>query len=80
MDIMKFLIRSYDLIYLINGSTTKPSILGKKRSMVLFKFKALRNLQPVLCFNIISRSKRYSLFPIFSSLIKPSFRNFRITL
>ncbi|GER57860.1 cysteine proteinases superfamily protein [Striga asiatica] len=33
-----------------------------------------------MCFNIITRSKRYSLFPILSGLIKPSFRNFRISL
>ena len=33
-----------------------------------------------MCFNIIPRSKRYSLFPILGGLIKPSLRNFRISL
>jgi hypothetical protein len=33
-----------------------------------------------MCFNIITGSKCYSLFPILSSLIKPSLGNFRIAL
>ena len=41
MDIMKFLIRSYDLIYLINGSTTKPPIFRKRRIPILFRRLAL---------------------------------------
>ncbi|XP_020262654.1 uncharacterized protein At4g14100-like [Asparagus officinalis] len=43
-------------------------------------FETPRDLQPIMCFNIITWSKRYSLFPILSSLIGPSLRNFRITL
>lgn len=39
-----------------------------------------RDLQPILSLNIITRSKRYSLFPILSGLVEPSLRNFRISL
>lgn len=49
----------------------------KKR---VFLFEPPCDLQPIMCFNIIPWSKRYSLFPIFSSLIGPSLRNFRISL
>ena len=49
-----------------------------KKRVVLFETP--RDLQPIMCFNIITRSKRYSLFPILSGLIKPSLRNFRISL
>lgn len=49
-----------------------------KRRVVLFEPSCY--LQPIMCFNIITRSKRYSLFPILSSLIGPSLCNFRITL
>lgn len=33
-----------------------------------------------MCFDVIARSKCYSLFPILSSLIEPSLRSFRISL
>ncbi|KAJ0427354.1 hypothetical protein HanIR_CPg0916141 (chloroplast) [Helianthus annuus] len=33
-----------------------------------------------MSFNIITRSKCYSLFPILSGLVEPSLRNFRIPL
>ena len=46
----------------------------------MFLFKPPRDLQPIMRFNIITWSKRYSLFPILSRLIGPSFRNFRISL
>lgn len=46
----------------------------------LLLFETSCDLQPIMRFNIISRSKRYSLFPIFSGLIEPSLRNFRIPL
>ncbi|KAL4188255.1 hypothetical protein AMTRI_Chr09g43180 [Amborella trichopoda] len=49
----------------------------KKR---VFLFEAPRDLQPILCFNIITWSKRYSLFPILSCLIGPSLCDFRISL
>lgn len=49
-----------------------------KKRVVLFEPSCY--LQPIMCFNIITRSKRYSLFPILSSLIGPSLCNFRITL
>ncbi|MCE0480699.1 hypothetical protein HAX54_037750, partial [Datura stramonium] len=39
-----------------------------------------RDLQPIMRFNIITGSKRYSLFPILSGLIEPSLCNFRISL
>lgn len=51
-----------------------------KWCLLLFLFETPCDLQPIMCFNIITRSKRYSLFPILSSLIKPSLRNFRISL
>lgn len=41
-------------------------------------FETSRDLQPIMCFNIITRGKRYSLFPILNGLIKPSLYNFRI--
>lgn len=49
-----------------------------KRKVVLFKPPC--DLQPIMCFYIITWSKRYSLFPILRSLIGPSLRNFRIPL
>ncbi|KAL4203666.1 hypothetical protein AMTRI_Chr01g105060 [Amborella trichopoda] len=49
----------------------------KKR---VFLFDAPRDLQPILCFNIITWSKRYNLFPILSCLIGPSLCDFRISL
>lgn len=45
-----------------------------------FLFEAPRDRQPILCFNIITRSKRYRLFPILSGLSEPSLRHFRISL
>lgn len=80
---MKLLIRSFhknDPFYLIDGSKNQTYFNSLKKRMVLFEFEALRDLQPIMCFNIITWSKRYSLFPILSSLIGPSLRNFRITL
>lgn len=53
--------------------------LNKKWNNKLL-FETPRDLQPIMCFNIITRSKRYSLFPILGSLIEPSFRYFRISL
>lgn len=52
--------------------------LIKKNFLLLFETP--RDLQPIMRFNIISRSKCYSLFPILSGLIEPSLRNFRIPL
>lgn len=52
--------------------------LIKKKRVLLFETPC--DLQPILCFNIISGSKRYGLFPILSGLIEPSLRNFRISL
>jgi hypothetical protein len=49
----------------------------KKR---VVSFEPPCDLQPIVCLNIITWSQRYSLFPILSSLIEPSLRNFRITL
>ena len=46
----------------------------------LLLFETPRDLQPIMRFNIIPRSKRYSLFPILGGLIEPSLRNFRISL
>lgn len=43
-------------------------------------FETSGDLQPIMCFNIITRGKGYSLFPILSGLIKPSLCNFRIPL
>jgi hypothetical protein len=37
---MKFLIRSYDLIYLINGSTTKPPHFMKKKEHGLIQIQS----------------------------------------
>ena len=47
---------------------------------MVFLFETSCDLQPILRFNIISWSKRYSLFPILRGLIEPSLRNFRISL
>lgn len=52
----------------------------KKETKEKFLFEAPRDRQPILCFNIITRRKRYSLFPILSSLSEPSLRHFRISL
>lgn len=52
----------------------------KKETKKKFLFEAPRDRQPILCFNIITRSKRYSLFPILGGLGKPSLRHFRISL
>ncbi|KAL4202128.1 hypothetical protein AMTRI_Chr02g219530 [Amborella trichopoda] len=49
----------------------------KKR---VFLFEASRDLQPIMCFNIITWSKRYRVFPILSCLIGPSLCDFRISL
>lgn len=52
----------------------------KKETKEKFLFEAPRDRQPILCFNIITRRKRYSLFPILSGLSEPSLRHFRISL
>lgn len=67
--------------YLPNG----PRLILTNKKFEIIKtfillFEAPRDPQPILCFNIIPRSKRYRLFPILSGLIEPSFRNFRIAL
>lgn len=51
-----------------------------KTFFFILLFETPRDPQPILCFNIIPRSKRYRLFPILSGLIEPSLRNFRISL
>jgi hypothetical protein len=56
----------------------KNRIINKQS--LLFLVETPRNLQPILCFNIITRSKRYSLFPILGGLVEPSLRNFGISL
>lgn len=70
-DIMKFFDQFFpeSKFWFINEKITKT-----------FLFETSGDLQPIMRFNIISRSKRYSLFPILSGLIKPSLRNFRISL
>lgn len=59
---------------------TNKDILRIKKTKGKFLFEAPRDRQPILCFNIITRSKRYSLFPILSGLSEPSLRHFRIAL
>ena len=54
--------------------------IKKKETKKKFLFETPRDRQPILCFNIITRSKRYSLFPILCGLSKPSLRHFRISL
>ena len=76
---MKLLIapfRGNNLFYLIDKSNKPTHFNELKKRVVLFEFETSRDLQPIMCFNIITRAKRYSLFPIFSSLIEPSLRNF----
>lgn len=80
---MKLLIGPFDennLFYLIDGSNKTTNFNELKKKVVLFEFETPSDLQPIMCFNIITRTKSYSLFPILSSLIEPSLRNFRIPL
>ncbi|KAL4199178.1 hypothetical protein AMTRI_Chr03g143590 [Amborella trichopoda] len=46
----------------------------------VFFFESPHDLQPILCFNLNTWSKRYSLLPILSCLIGPSLCDFRISL
>lgn len=80
-DIMKFFdcfFQKNDPFYLTDGAN-KQLIKKQKKKRVLL-FETSRDLQPILRFNIITRRKRYSLFPVLSGLIEPSLRNFRIAL
>ena len=56
---------------LLIGSTNNKKykkILNKIINIV-FLFETPHDFQPIMCFNIITRSKCYSLFPILSGLI-----------
>lgn len=46
----------------------------------MFLFETPCDLRLIMCFNIITKSKCYNLFPILSSLIEPNFHNFIISL
>ena len=77
---MKLLVGSFhgNTIYFIWLMDPTTNFNELKKRVVLFETP--RDLQPIMCFNIITWTKRYSLFPILSGLIEPSLRNFRISL
>lgn len=64
----------------VNKQLIRIKKVLSKQSLLYYLFEASSDLQPIMCFNIIIRSKRYSLFPILSGLIEPSLRNCRISL
>ena len=72
--------------YLTDGANKQLILTNRKNSkekgnrLFFYLVETSSDFQPILCFNIITRSKCYSLFPILSGLIEPSLRNFRISL
>ena len=72
--------------YLTDGANKQLILTNRKNSkekgnrLFFYLVETSSDFQPILCFNIITRSKCYSLFPILSGLVEPSLRNFRIPL
>jgi len=70
---------SFSLLCIFEFNVNSKS-KNRESNLFLFKFETFGDLQPITCFNIITWSEHYSLFPILSSLIGPNFCNFRIAL